>query len=60
MKQLINKEIGNLDDIIMNLEYELNEKNHTEDKKRLIDNIIERYARLRQELIEMEKLKSIF
>lgn len=58
MKQLINKEIGNLDDIIMNLEYELNEKNHTEDKKRLIDNIIERYARLRQELIEMEKLKN--
>lgn len=58
MKQLINKEIGNLDDIIMNLEYELNEKNHTEDKKRLIDNIIEKYARLRQELIEMEKLKN--
>ncbi len=58
MKQLINKEIGNLDDIIMDLEYELNEKNHTEDKKRLIDNIIERYARLRQELIEMEKLKN--
>ncbi len=58
MKQLINKEIGNLDDIIMNLEYELNKKNHTEDKKRLIDNIIERYARLRQELIEMEKLKN--
>lgn len=51
MKQIIRKEISNLDNLIMNLEYELNEKKHTEQEKIFINNIIEKYAEIRQELI---------
>lgn len=51
MKQIIKKEISNLDNLIINLEYELNEKIHTEEEKTLINDIIEKYAEIRQELI---------
>lgn len=54
MKNLIKKEIENLDSMIQNLEYELWEKKHTEQEKQFIDNLIEKYGHIRQELIEME------
>lgn len=51
IKEIIRKEISSLDDLIMNLEYELNEIKHTEDEKIFINSIIEEYARIRQKLI---------
>lgn len=51
IKEIIRKEISNLDNLIMNLEYELNEIKHTEDEKIFINSIIEEYAGIRQKLI---------
>lgn len=51
MEELISKEIEKLDFMIQNLEYELWEKEHTEGEKQFIDDLIEKYGQIRQELM---------
>lgn len=55
MKEIAKKEIENLDNLIMNLEYQLNEKRLLDNERELINKIIEKYAAIRQELLEMEE-----
>lgn len=52
MKEILNKEICNLDNLIMNLEYELSKGYYSKDEMELMNNIIEKYGSIRQELIE--------
>lgn len=55
MKEIAKKEIENLDNMIMNLEYQLNEEKPSNDERELINRLIEKYASIRQELLEMEE-----
>lgn len=58
IKKLLKKEIENMDSLIQNLEYELNEVQHPVAEQDVIDDIIEKYARIRQKLIELEEVSN--